>query len=66
MTNAIPFQDVSTDVKVVERVIQGDLPSLTDDVRVSSIMALCSLMAQCWNILPRERPTAEECQSSIE
>ncbi|KIO28900.1 hypothetical protein M407DRAFT_21977 [Tulasnella calospora MUT 4182] len=66
MTNAIPFEDVSTDIRVVERVIQGDLPSITDDVRVSSIMALCSLMAQCWNILPRERPTAQECQSSIE
>ncbi|KIO19749.1 hypothetical protein M407DRAFT_48863, partial [Tulasnella calospora MUT 4182] len=61
MTNSIPFQDISADVIVVERVIRGDLPSITDDTRMSLIQELCSLMMRCWNYNPTERPTATDC-----
>lgn len=64
MTNSIPFEDVK-DAIVIKRVIQGDLPSITNDSRMSLIQALCSLMTACWSIDPTKRPTAMDCSDSI-
>lgn len=64
MTNSIPFQDVK-DAIVIKRVIQGDLPSVTNDSRMLLIQGLCSLMTACWSIDPTERPTARDCCNSI-
>ncbi|KIO27382.1 hypothetical protein M407DRAFT_23433 [Tulasnella calospora MUT 4182] len=65
MTNTIPFHDVKKDAIVINRVVQGHLPSVTEDARMSLIRALCYMMVQCWNINPDKRPTAEECRKSI-
>ncbi|KIO20485.1 hypothetical protein M407DRAFT_29893 [Tulasnella calospora MUT 4182] len=65
MTNTIPFHDIKKDAIVINRVIQGQLPSVTQDARMSLIRALCSLMVQCWSMNPDKRPTAEECRKSI-
>ncbi|KAG9050006.1 hypothetical protein FS837_008186 [Tulasnella sp. UAMH 9824] len=65
MTNTIPFHDVKKDAIVIDRVIQGHMPSVTEDARMSLIRALCSLMVQCWNLNPEKRPTAAECRKLI-
>ncbi|KAG8912299.1 hypothetical protein FRC01_005169 [Tulasnella sp. 417] len=65
MTNTIPFHDIKRDVIVIYRVIQGHLPSVTQDARMSLILALCALMVQCWNFHPDKRPTAAECRKLI-
>ncbi|KIO16848.1 hypothetical protein M407DRAFT_85543, partial [Tulasnella calospora MUT 4182] len=66
MTNSLPFQDASTDVVVVQRVLRGELPSLTENAHLSLIHELCSLMDMCWQNNPTERPTADYCRESIE
>ncbi|KAG8932156.1 hypothetical protein FRC01_000204 [Tulasnella sp. 417] len=65
MTNTIPFHDIKKDAIVIKRVIQGHLPSVTQDARMSLIRALCSLMVKCWNFHPDKRPTAAECRKLI-
>ncbi|KIO19751.1 hypothetical protein M407DRAFT_30607 [Tulasnella calospora MUT 4182] len=65
MTNSIPFQDVSADTLVVERVIRGDLPSIAEETRLSLIQELCSLVTLCWKSIPAERPTADDCQAVV-
>lgn len=65
MTNAIPFQDIQKDVVIIESVIRGDLPSLTDHARMSLVQRLCTLMIMCWSIDPSKRPTAGDCRKSI-
>ncbi|KIO26838.1 hypothetical protein M407DRAFT_23898 [Tulasnella calospora MUT 4182] len=65
MTNSLPFQDASTDIVVVERVLGGELPSLTEIAHLSLIHELCSLMNMCWKNTPAERPTADWCRESI-
>lgn len=66
MTDSIPFEDVSADIVVVERVIKGDLPPVDDQGRLSLIQELCSLVTMCWKRNPTERPTANDCQRLIE
>ncbi|KIO16363.1 hypothetical protein M407DRAFT_86092, partial [Tulasnella calospora MUT 4182] len=65
MTNSIPFHDITVETTVMRRVIQGDLPFISADARMSLIRALCSLVTQCWSFDPNKRPTAEDCRKSI-
>ncbi|KIO23327.1 hypothetical protein M407DRAFT_27175 [Tulasnella calospora MUT 4182] len=65
MTNSIPFEDVENDFMVIERVIRGDLPSVSHDNRMALVRALHLLMTECWSIDPSERPSAEDCRSSM-
>ncbi|KIO25600.1 hypothetical protein M407DRAFT_25080 [Tulasnella calospora MUT 4182] len=65
MTNSIPFHDVTVETTVMRRVIQGDLPFISADARMSLIRELCSLVTQCWSFDPNKRPTAEDCRKSI-
>lgn len=66
MTESLPFEDVTSDVVVVERVLEGKLPSLADSDQLLFIHELCSLMSMCWKIQPTDRPTADSCLKSIE
>ncbi|KAG9041720.1 hypothetical protein FS837_011835 [Tulasnella sp. UAMH 9824] len=66
MTGSLPFEDAASEMAVVERVIEGKLPSLTDNAHLLFIHELCSLMNMCWNIRPTSRPTADICRRSIE
>lgn len=66
MTNSIPFQDVQVETVVVARVIQGNLPSVTDEARLSLVRELYSLMTMCWTMNPTGRPTAEYCRKSMD
>ncbi|KIO19786.1 hypothetical protein M407DRAFT_30576 [Tulasnella calospora MUT 4182] len=65
MTNSIPFQDASSDMIVVERVLEGNLPSLADNTHLTFIHELCTLMNMCWKGNPTERPTADSCRQTI-
>ncbi|KIO26920.1 hypothetical protein M407DRAFT_23857, partial [Tulasnella calospora MUT 4182] len=65
MTNSIPFQHVRKDSMVIKQVIQGDLPSVTDHIRMSLILQLCSITIKCWSINPSDRPTAKDCVKLI-
>ncbi|KAG9033334.1 hypothetical protein FS837_002493, partial [Tulasnella sp. UAMH 9824] len=66
MTESLPFEDAASEIAVVERVLEGQLPSLTDNAHLSLIHELCSLMNMCWEVKPSQRPTADSCRRSIE
>ncbi|KIO33792.1 hypothetical protein M407DRAFT_65257, partial [Tulasnella calospora MUT 4182] len=65
MTNSIPFQTVQKDSVIIKRVIDGNLPSVTEHARMSLILSLCSLMIECWSVDLTKRPTAEDCRKFI-
>ncbi|KAG8931933.1 hypothetical protein FRC01_000562 [Tulasnella sp. 417] len=66
MTESLPFEDVASEVDVVERVVEGKMPSLADNAHLAVIHELCSLMSLCWKVQPIDRPTADSCRKSIE
>ncbi|KAG8994803.1 hypothetical protein FRB90_000340 [Tulasnella sp. 427] len=61
MFGCVPFHDVTKETAVMWRVLQGDLPCLTDNARMALIQALSTLMMQCWSLDPDRRPKAEDC-----
>ena len=61
MTNKIPFEDIQNESVIIKNVIRGELPCVTDHVRMSLILQLSTLMNECWSIDPDKRPTAESC-----
>ncbi|KIO18370.1 hypothetical protein M407DRAFT_225855, partial [Tulasnella calospora MUT 4182] len=65
MTNYIPFHDVK-EPKVINRIVRGDLPSVSNDTRMMLMQALCSLVGQCWSVDPSKRPAAKDCRESME
>ncbi|KIO18365.1 hypothetical protein M407DRAFT_31967 [Tulasnella calospora MUT 4182] len=64
MTNYIPFHDVKAP-KVIDRIVRGNLPSISNDVRMTLMQALCSLVGQCWSVDPSKRPAAKDCRESM-
>ncbi|KAG9019835.1 hypothetical protein FRB90_003424 [Tulasnella sp. 427] len=64
MTNDFPFQEFH-DMEVIVKVVQGNVPSISDDARMLSIVKLCKLVTRCWSTSPVERPTATECHMAI-
>ncbi|KAG9009970.1 hypothetical protein FRB90_008052 [Tulasnella sp. 427] len=65
MFGQIPFQNVNQDAAVIYRVIMGDLPSLTEDARMTLVRALGNLMAQCWSLNASQRPKAKDCKMAL-
>ncbi|KAG8915994.1 hypothetical protein FRC00_012687 [Tulasnella sp. 408] len=65
MTGSLPFEDAPSEMAVVTCVLEGQLPSLTDNAHLSLIDELCSLMSMCWQVKPFQRPTADACKRSI-
>ncbi|KAG8985468.1 hypothetical protein FRB90_004690, partial [Tulasnella sp. 427] len=65
MFGRVPFHDVKKDTAIMLRVIQGKLPCLTDDARMTLIQALSTVMMQCWSLDPDQRPSAEDCMVEL-
>ncbi|KAG8994863.1 hypothetical protein FRB90_000332 [Tulasnella sp. 427] len=61
----VPFHDVPAEGAVIWRVLQGDLPCLTDDARMTFLQALSTLMMQCWSLDPDRRPKADDCMLAL-
>lgn len=64
MTGLFPFEDATSEMAVVERILEGQLPSLADFTVFSHDLG--SLMEMCWKNNPLERPTADYCQNFLE
>ncbi|KAG9001661.1 hypothetical protein FRB90_011573 [Tulasnella sp. 427] len=66
MTNQIPFQDVSAAGLLTLKVMRGEVPATREDDQLSQIIALCSLMKDCWAFNPAARPDIARCCSEIQ
>lgn len=65
MTGKVPFDDAKEQVAIVMRVIEGNLPLLREQAELAQIIALCSLVADCWKFSPEDRPNASKCLDEI-
>lgn len=64
LTGILPFE-TETDVSAVLRIIEGHLPTIHGDARIDHVVALASVMSDCWNLDPEKRPKAKVCKDEI-
>lgn len=65
ITNRIPFEDDTLEAAIVWNVIHGKLPSIHEDAQLAQIIALCSVMRDCWKFKPEDRPHAADCCKEV-
>ncbi|KAG9020656.1 hypothetical protein FS837_007990, partial [Tulasnella sp. UAMH 9824] len=65
MTNQLPFPELYSPDIIATMVIEGNVPSAREDAQLSQIVALCSLMKDCWAFNPKDRPTISKCYKEI-
>ncbi|KIO22134.1 hypothetical protein M407DRAFT_28342 [Tulasnella calospora MUT 4182] len=61
MTDTVPFSELSSAGVITLTVMQGAVPSPREDGQLGQIVALCSLMTDCWAFNPRARPSIARC-----
>ncbi|KIO17619.1 hypothetical protein M407DRAFT_32694, partial [Tulasnella calospora MUT 4182] len=61
MTNKVPFPELNSEGVITLTVIQGEVPSPREDTQMAQIVALCSLMTDCWAFDPKARPNIVHC-----
>lgn len=64
MTNKIPFYELG-DGRVVLMLTEGEVPSARDDAQLAHVIALCSLMQDCWAFDPESRPSIDRCCTEL-
>ncbi|KIO18213.1 hypothetical protein M407DRAFT_32102 [Tulasnella calospora MUT 4182] len=61
MTNKVPFPELNSEGVITLTVIQGEVPSPREDTQMAQVVALCSLMTDCWAFDPKARPNVVQC-----
>lgn len=59
MTDLVPFHDAPHLGAVTWQIIQGLMPTFGDYVAFTSFPELSTLLQECWNTEPKERPMVE-------
>ncbi|KIO22111.1 hypothetical protein M407DRAFT_28326 [Tulasnella calospora MUT 4182] len=65
MTNKTPFPEVEPSGDITMMVIQARVPSSHEEAQLAPIVALCSLMTDCWAFNPRARPDISRCCNEL-
>ncbi|KIO26842.1 hypothetical protein M407DRAFT_53315, partial [Tulasnella calospora MUT 4182] len=65
MTDKVPFPELSSEGKITLTVIRGEVPSPVEEGQLGQIVALCSLMTDCWAFDPKARPDVSRCFNEL-
>ncbi|KAG8913843.1 hypothetical protein FRC00_001475, partial [Tulasnella sp. 408] len=65
ITDCYPFEELTKELEVELRIVQGQLPLIYDHHQLSRIHLLCSIMERCWNPDPKKRPSSTECRQNL-
>lgn len=65
MTDKVPFSELDSGTAIMFKVIEGKVPSASENKHVSQIVTLCNLMTDCWAMNPQERPTISRCYDEV-
>ncbi|KIO23994.1 hypothetical protein M407DRAFT_47576, partial [Tulasnella calospora MUT 4182] len=66
MTDKVPFPELNSAGVITLMVIQGGVPSPREEGQLGQIVALCSLMTDCWAFDPKARPNVDRCCNELQ
>ncbi|KIO23996.1 hypothetical protein M407DRAFT_26606 [Tulasnella calospora MUT 4182] len=61
MTDKLPFPELSSPGGIIMTVVQQRVPKPREESQLGQIVALCSLMTDCWAFDPKSRPSITQC-----
>ncbi|KIO29806.1 hypothetical protein M407DRAFT_21056 [Tulasnella calospora MUT 4182] len=61
MTGKVPFPELNSEGAITLTVIRGKVPSPREDTHLAQVVALCSLMTDCWKFDPGARTNISRC-----
>lgn len=65
MTDKLPYPELKSEAAITIRVIEGKVPSTSEDEQLSQIARLCALMSDCWILDPQDRPSISRCCDEV-
>ncbi|KAG9030402.1 hypothetical protein FS837_003283 [Tulasnella sp. UAMH 9824] len=65
MTDKVPFEGLKRDSAIMFKVIQGEVPLIHEEADVGQVVALCSLMTDCWRYKSEDRPEVDQCCKEV-
>ncbi|KIO19864.1 hypothetical protein M407DRAFT_30478 [Tulasnella calospora MUT 4182] len=65
MTDQLPFPELNSPDVIATMVVEGNVPSAREDAQLSQIVALSSLMKDCWAFNPMDRPNTSKCYREV-
>ncbi|KIO23963.1 hypothetical protein M407DRAFT_26580 [Tulasnella calospora MUT 4182] len=66
MTDKVPFPELNATGVITLTVTQGAVPSPREDGQLGQIVALCSMMTDCWAFDPKARPSIARCCNELQ
>ncbi|KIO23961.1 hypothetical protein M407DRAFT_26578 [Tulasnella calospora MUT 4182] len=66
MTDKVPFPEFNAAGVITLTVIQGAVPSPREDRQLGQVVALCSMMTDCWAFDPNARPRIDRCCTELQ
>ncbi|KAG8909056.1 hypothetical protein FRC00_010821, partial [Tulasnella sp. 408] len=65
VTGRIPFDELHQETTIVVRTTMGNLPAIRENIDLSHVLKLCSLMSECWASQPAKRIDASAFQQRV-
>ncbi|KAG9043842.1 hypothetical protein FS837_009067 [Tulasnella sp. UAMH 9824] len=66
MTDSVPFPELNSEGGITLTVIRGKVPSPVEEAQLGQIVALCTLMTDCWAFDPKARPNSDLCCNKLQ
>ncbi|KAG9031985.1 hypothetical protein FS837_002844 [Tulasnella sp. UAMH 9824] len=65
LTKKLPFDQLNKETAIIKHTMDGMLPAIRKDERLSHVLILCSLMSDCWIYQPAKRIDAPTFQRKV-
>ncbi|KIO23199.1 hypothetical protein M407DRAFT_27347 [Tulasnella calospora MUT 4182] len=65
MTDKLPFPELQSDVDITLQIVQKIDRLTPDQEEMKNVVALCNLMADCWEFEPDSRPQSAQCTKRV-
>ncbi|KAG8923500.1 hypothetical protein FRC01_012680 [Tulasnella sp. 417] len=66
VTGKMPFEELTIEGAIIHHTVMGKLPAIREDADLSHVLKLCSLMSDCWLLVPGNRIDASAFRRRVD
>lgn len=65
MTGKLPFSEINSEARLALEIVKEIDRLIPENAELGHVIALCSLMADCWKFDPSHRPDIKQCYDRV-